>query len=282
MIPDDIAKHISLHGAQHPRPVMPLLGSPEVRVGDLRYARPPHGGPSRLVLVVALTDSQAVEVTLVHPYAELATDRDLVVPQGLLDVPYAIVIQTDLSGVVWRTDLGRSIGHVPLPLVESYFTRKPPINMPQVYVGHTLAGSLDVRWAFKALEGDEIEALAADCTASLVDGETWWRPDVGTVLPKFLEHAPKYEVAMKELVDIWINHSDSLVVSIADWETIAELGLADRNTWVGELGEDIGGLFWDAVLRDWHFKATQTNRRSASEIDMVREYSYEDLLTATA
>jgi hypothetical protein len=279
MIPNDILDHIAQHALRHPRREAPILASPEVRIGDLRNARPPQGGPSRLVLVVALTDSQAVEVTLVHPHVELATDSDLVVPRGLLDVPYDLVIQTDLAGVVWRTDLGRSVGHVPSVLVQSYFTGMPPVDMPQVYTGHALAGSLDVRWGFKAQEGDEIEALAADCSVALIDGKTWWRPDVGTILPKLLQHAPHYAVAMSELVDTWLDRGDAMDIGHADWEVIEELGLADRAVWAGQLGEEVGGLFWDAVLQVWHFKSIQTNRPVPAATDTVRVCHYEDLVT---
>lgn len=167
-IPAALAEFIAQHAAQHPRPNPQPVTSAEVRVGDLRHVRPTHGGPSRLALVVSRTFPGAAEVTLVHPYAEIATDCDLVIPRGLLDVPYDLVIQSDLIGHVWRSDLGVNISHVPASVVEWYFTRVPPADMPPAHVGHALAGSLDARWAFKVHEGDEIEALSANCTAALL------------------------------------------------------------------------------------------------------------------
>lgn len=255
-----------------------LVDSPTIQVGDLRHARSAAGGPSRLVLVVAANGSESVQVTLVHAEPEMATSRDLVIPQGCLGLPYDLVIQTDLGGVVWRTDLGQRVGHLPQALIDAYFSCDLPAEIPQVYVGTALAGSLDARWSFKEQEGDEIEALSADCTATILDGRSWWRPDVGDLLPRFLAHAPRFERAMDDLVKLWLDSGAEMDIRSEDWQTIVDLRLGDRDVWVEHLGEEIGGPFWDAVLAQWYFESIRSNRPTPPHSSRVEELSYEQLV----
>lgn len=277
MIPEEIAQVISRFQV----PSFPVIESPEVLVGDLRYARPADGGTSRLVLVLAPNDSESVQVALVHSSVELATSRDLVVPAGVASVAYDLVIETDLIGVVWTADLGQRVGHVPRAVVHVCVTGDLADDIPQVYFGHALAGSLDIRWRFKEAEGDELEMLSADCTATLIEGKSWWRLDVGSVLPLLIQHAPDADKIMDELISMWLRLGDQLVVAPADLVELQRLGLVERDVWVERRTEHIGGTFFDSFLAPFADLTTQSDRPGPSRGEKVQIVGRSQLL-ATA
>ncbi len=83
--------------------------------GDLRFLRPVVGGAvPRLAFITDVHDSPHhggyAEVILTHPYAELATDADAVLMPAVTGVPYPVVVETDLRGVVWVVQCGSKVG----------------------------------------------------------------------------------------------------------------------------------------------------------------------------
>lgn len=108
-----------------------------------------HKSSPRIVVVTRITHSEhfaggIIEVALVHPYPELATDFDLVVPKGEV-TPYPLVIQSDLRGIIARHQVVRGVSWVDLD-----------VDWP---TGTPLHGQHDQRWEFKASEGADLDAL---------------------------------------------------------------------------------------------------------------------------
>lgn len=150
--------------------------------GDLRFARPTEGpGPgARLVLVTAVHAAGGyVEVALVHPYPEMACGLDAVVDGDGAGVPYRVVVETDLLGVLWAHQLGAAVGRL-RPAVMHELRRviaeRDAEDRPGVRCGLRLGGPVDPRWRFKYDEGEDLTALAGPCTATLLFGSPPPRP----------------------------------------------------------------------------------------------------------
>ena len=136
----------------------------------------------RLALVVRVDKCREfAEIMFVHAYAELATGTDLVVPAEHSTVAYQLVVETDVRGVVWLTELGPRAGvldHTALEAVGAVALGENPASRSLV-AGVPLRGRFDQRWDFKAAEGSALRTLAADCTASLLDGQDPVQLDTG-------------------------------------------------------------------------------------------------------
>ncbi len=143
--------------------------------GDIRIIVPPNNvGEARLGLVLRVDSAlQFTEVALIHPYTELATSKDGVVPLTLTNTPYDIVVQTDLRGVVWtEMQVSNLIGYLSnetleemSDLVESGESESPT----GIQIGTPLNGYQDRRWSFKASEGEALDLLTSDCTNKVLD-----------------------------------------------------------------------------------------------------------------
>jgi hypothetical protein len=141
------------------------------RRGDLRVVSPPHtAADSRLCLVLRVHAGLGfAEVALVHPYAELATSADAVVPGVLVGTPYTVVVQTDLRGVVWLSQIGRPpVGRIGCGTLEtiSDLLRDGWRESSGVMIGTRLYGPHDRRWPFKESEGRALDLLTSGCAAS--------------------------------------------------------------------------------------------------------------------
>ncbi len=136
----------------------------------------------RLALVLGVDDRREfAEIMFVHPYAELATGTDLVVPSEHSRVAYRVVVETDVRGVVWLTQVGPLIGvldRTAFEAVGAVALGEHPESRSLV-AGPPLRGRFDQRWDFKAAEGSALRTLAADCTASLLDGQDPVQLDTG-------------------------------------------------------------------------------------------------------
>ncbi|MCY4495097.1 MAG: hypothetical protein OXB92_14710 [Acidimicrobiaceae bacterium] len=123
-----------------------------------------------------------------HSAPELATSLDGVVPSRTSGAPYDSVVQTDLRGVVWISQLGRLIGCLDENLLEalSSIALSNPTNEraqdDEIQSGSALTGESDTRWKFKADEGSVFRTLTSECTAILIDGGTVCgiRPELST------------------------------------------------------------------------------------------------------
>ena len=149
-----------------------------VTVGDLRVVEgvEPRLADCRVALVAcAGTSEETAQICLVHTAAEFATDRDAVVAADAASAPYVVVVQTDLRGVVWTSQLGRCVGRLDdraFGAVQSVADRaagcEASAHDERVWCGSEMFGPLDGRWAFKAAEGDVLRCLVGDCTEALL------------------------------------------------------------------------------------------------------------------
>ena len=140
----------------------------------------------RLVLVLRVDGRRDfAEIMFAHPYVELATGTDLVVPAEHSRLAYQVVVETDVRGVVWLTQVGPLVGvldQTALEAVGAVALGEDPASRSLV-AGPPLRGRFDQRWDFKAAEGSTLRILAAECTASLLDGQAPLQLDIGILSP---------------------------------------------------------------------------------------------------
>lgn len=239
--------------APRPAPAPAVVASSRVQRGDLRFARGFPGEPlePRLVLVLSV-DSQLdfADVLLLHTAAEMACELDLVVPTSVSGVPYEVVVQTDLRGVVWTLQLGPAVGRLGdnvLSVLGRDATSSDSGAPAELHSGLQMAGPADPRWGFKREEGAALRALSRDCTDALLD-EGAWLLDPGLLRPDLLDLADDPALLVVELVH-WVE-TRSLELSTAEIEVLLELGALDVDTWaaVGDLGLDIWTAIQDMVV----------------------------------
>ena len=145
----------------------PPAGRKIVQRRDIRRVEPCFGidGAVRLALVLTVDpDEDSIEIMLVHPYVELATESDLVFSPDEVEMSYPIVVETGAHSAVWTLQILERVGRLPeealreiarVALADDPFTVSPRTGLP-------LAGPVDPRWAFTLQEVEAINQLAAD------------------------------------------------------------------------------------------------------------------------
>ena len=231
----------------------PRLSSVGIRMPILRgQICVTHGHQSadraqRLVLVLGVDERREfAEIMFVHPYTELATGTDLVVPTERSSVAYQVVVETDVRGVIWSTQLGPLIGvleRTALEAVGAVALGEHPAQ-PDLVSGLPLRGRFDRRWDFKAAEGSALRILAAECTASLLGGQDPLQLDVGVLAPALLATCGDPESAMLKLMDI-ISKGD-VVFDFNDVQLLNDIGALRVANWTDVFG-DIGHDFFMSV-----------------------------------
>lgn len=143
-----------------PNRPLPLLPPGPVRNGDLYLVT--DGDLSRIAYVAADHEPHDPEtgggvlVALTHPYLEYATEDDRLLEPATSGLPYQLLVQTDLVGVVepdqitWR----------PLSRIGDRLTDIP--------AGPALRGPFDARWQFKLREGSDLRRLTTRHTARVL------------------------------------------------------------------------------------------------------------------
>ena len=152
-------------------PLSPVL----IERGDVRVVAPTdgYGDLRRIALVIATGEFDGVAtVMLAHSCPELATSADAVISTAGSGTPYPVVVQTDLGGCVWQSQVGRRVGRIDPASVQAAISHTNGDITKDVTTGPPLTGVADRRWAFKAAEGQAFRCLTADATAALLD-----RPD---------------------------------------------------------------------------------------------------------
>ena len=158
-LPPHLRRLIEKHPAARRGPNRPLPPGP-VRTGDLYLVS--DGDLSRIAYVTADHEPHDPEtgggilVALTHPYLEYATEDDRLLEPATSGLPYRLLIQTDLTGVVEPDQLAWR----PLARAGDLLTDLP--------AGHRLCGPLDARWQFKLSEGHALRRLTARHTARVL------------------------------------------------------------------------------------------------------------------
>ena len=152
--------------------------SPNSAIGQLRIVtkETPSGVIRRTVLVAGVNmENRTSIIMMTHPYEDLATDTDVVIPAGFEGVPYAIVVQTDCMGVFWTADLNKLDGEYVAEIGSEAVNQIRNLSHDSSYAsdisfvnsglrtGFDLRGPMDTRWEFKRNEGEEIKLLTQDC-----------------------------------------------------------------------------------------------------------------------
>ena len=247
MIPDHIARHIT-EANRVPRRTTPQ--SRPVARGDVRRLQ--NLSNPRLVLVLAVdTGTQTAQYTLLHSYTEFATEADVIVTPALSALPYDLVVQTDLRGVISTKEINDLIAVLPERIVRACFAVPAAFESDETaFSGPAQPGLLDALWDFKIAEGNTIRDLSSAAFEMLTKESILWQFKFRELLKALLEPVPDSIDLVEAMQDRW-NRGRDLHVSTPD--AIADLeehGLLDRRTWIAKLPV-IGALFYDSVLQQF-------------------------------
>ena len=184
---------------------------------------------------------------LVHPYEELATASDAIVTALASSAPYQMIIQTDVRGMVWLTQIGQRVGHLSddgMDLVAKIAVGEH-VSTPNIFPGLHLAGILDPRWDFKLEEVEVIRNLAANCTEHLLEDSSPWRLDTGVFWLEALQEAGQGSLILR-LLDA-VSHG-RLSFGFSDLEALRDLGVLEVDAWIETFGPS-GAEYFSAFHR---------------------------------
>jgi hypothetical protein len=233
------------------------LSSSRVERGDLRFVRSIGAqlAEVRLALVLSVDgDRGCAEIMLVHTAPELACDIDLVVAANASCAPYEVVIETDLRGVIWTWQVGKSVGRISSRIlielqnvVRGCFNEETSTS--HLRIGPRLTGPADSRWAFKKDEGEIFRYITADATEALLDDGSPWVVDTGLFQPELLGVAEDPGAVILELFH-WIRTRPT-TISAKHVEHLFEVGALDGGDWsmMGDLGNDIWTVLQELIER---------------------------------
>ena len=111
--------------------------------------------PRRLLALAPTFTPGVGQAWLCHPYAELATDCDLLLPKAATGLAYDLWLESDITGPLLASALRRPLAHCPWP--------RPTVR------GLPLQGRTDPRWAWKLQELAVIHAYSASALVFLLD-----------------------------------------------------------------------------------------------------------------
>lgn len=216
MLPDRLSAALSSC-----RPRFGFPGHSRVARGDIRQVEssPDRDAVVRLALVLAVdSDKGSVEIVLVHPYAELATEADLVFSPDETETTYPVVVQTRVRSVVWINQMReRLVGRLSEKALKEFgqvTVAADPFAVSS-RTGPPLAGPADYRWNFKLQEIEILNHLAAD-RISVV-----------------FEDSPN----SRRLSLVSISHD---IDTMDDLQAQIQSGVLDLKNRVSQLGRDLG------------------------------------------
>jgi len=243
-LPDRVLNVIAAHRA----PKVTVPAGP-VQPRDIRRVHPLSTGEGerRICLVLRVDrDRESAEVMLGHPNPEMATDRDVVLRPDETGLVYPIVLQTEVRGMVWLTQISCLVGRVEVQTLERIGSVALGDSVSsETEVGLALAGAMDHRWAFKISEGEAMATLASDCTNALIDGQSPWQLDPGLFSPELLSESPDVDAL---LIDLMRTLSTRTVqFELEDVEILDRLGALSLERWMKTFGHDLGRSFFEAL-----------------------------------
>ncbi len=245
MIPGHIARRIteanrvSRRTTFQPRPVAR---------GDVRRLQ--NLSNPRLVLVLAVdTGTQTAQFTLLHSFTEYATKGDVVVTPALSALPYDLVVQTDLRGVVSTKEISDLIAVLPERIVRACFAVPAAFASDETaFSGPAQPGILDALWDFKVAEGNTIRDLSSASFEMLTKETVLWQFQYREILNALLEPVTDSGALVMAMLDHWNRGRDMHVSTPDDIAALEGLGLLNRPKWIA-IQPVIGALFFDSVLK---------------------------------
>jgi hypothetical protein len=256
MIPDHIASAINSERITHKSFANVAKA---ISVGDIR--RVGSGALERLALVLKVNpETNTTQFTLVHSYVEFATEHDIIVESAVTNLPYSLVVETDLRAAVSTAELGALVAIVPQRIVVACFEGSSNfIEDESMFIGPSLLGPLDARWDFKAEEGEVIRELSSTVVDSVVNESDFGQIKFDHLLRTLLPHSENPTEMALQTYELWI--SGDVQFTIEHLELFAERDLLTSRIWEDALGV-AGEQFFKTVIVPAHEKLIAGSTRS--------------------
>lgn len=268
-LPDRIAELVATHTQNSP-----IVQTGPVTPGDVRLIKWPNRDQYRHVLVVKVnSDTGTTEVLLLHSTLEMATQFDIVLRPEETGTPYVLIAQTDVRGLVWTIELEQVVGRVTRDI--GRFSLERCWNLEDGGLrGSRLAGSLDVRWAFKRIEGSVIAELSKSCIHDVLDNLQLFSVSTETLHHLLELKSPKFTVATDRLTEILVEQQLVIATSTTD---ATEIDVFKSSLWKSRdeaHGQEIAKLLSDLALQ------RATSDASKDDYQNIIELSIERLISA--
>lgn len=126
----------------------------DIEVGGIyRAVSVNQDAPSALVLVTAYDEAtQSVSVTLLSPDVEFGSSTDLVIYGDEIGRSYDLLVESDIFGYAWATQLNRHIGSVADDVLGVLAAMRDEDVVTRAVAGPPAIERADPRWAFKVQE----------------------------------------------------------------------------------------------------------------------------------
>lgn len=259
---------------KQPRPRRVLPEGP-VSPGDIRLINWPGHDTLQSLFVVSVDSSDGVcEVLLLHSIVEYMTDFDILIPRAESGLPYALVAQLDIRGVVWTIDLGRALGKVSHDL-ERFSIAAAANEDLRDRRGVRLSGPLDPRWQFKREQGRALAEIVESCTAAMLSGDRIFAVSPETIDSLFDLEQAEFIFARDRVATLLLRKQ--LSVSPAIDETI-ELQCLSDEAWA-ERDSDFGHEFLGQLLREDLLTRLTSDAEENTETEVI-QLSRKDLISA--
>lgn len=153
--------------AHKPMDVFTITNPTIVKVGDIIIAD--SKDTRAMVVVLDIDDNQGIfKVALIHSCTDFASSRDCIIRKDESDLPFDIVVQTDLICYIDKNQAIKLLTNV----VDLPFFRDIKImndhKLPAERRGTPLQGEKDARWSFKLEELTRLQELCVDCVTRLM------------------------------------------------------------------------------------------------------------------
>jgi hypothetical protein len=86
------------------------MNARSIAKGNLTVIRSTWGSG---IVMVTKVEPRLLTGVLIHTFPELATDADVAIPHGKV-APYPVVLQFDLYGTFYRSQVSKTVGYVPI------------------------------------------------------------------------------------------------------------------------------------------------------------------------
>lgn len=142
--------------------------------------------------LVCLLDGQEESglwtIGLVSNVTEAATDRDVLLDAPVTGVPFSVLIECDVTGPIWNSQLLWRVGRISGELTTRIMSTGNDLYdlLSSESRGLPIRGSEDPRLAFKEAEVDSLHRLSKACLTYLLDSPGQSEADPAFLLPELL------------------------------------------------------------------------------------------------
>lgn len=145
------------------------------RVGELRVAEPVEQGTAAAGIVCVVDVDPvlaAARAALVSNETDLATAADLIAPGASTGLPFDLMVETDVIGTLWWSQLVRRVGQLAPRLTARLrdAAAHGVEGVPEHLRGVPVVSAGDPRQDFKGEESVRMAALSTDCETAVAGG----------------------------------------------------------------------------------------------------------------